>query len=71
MANYNKNILIGVGGKDAIDYSHFVGAAYGMERMMGRVSTVVLQACVCLHGTIFCGEVITLPSTRPFVILTH
>jgi hypothetical protein len=35
MANYNKNILIGVGGADAINLSHFIGAVYGMERMMG------------------------------------
>jgi nickel-dependent lactate racemase len=35
MANYNKNIFIGTGGKDAIDLSHFIGAAYGMERIMG------------------------------------
>jgi nickel-dependent lactate racemase len=38
-ANHVKNILIGLGGKDAIDYSHFIGAAYGMERMMGRADT--------------------------------
>lgn len=36
MANYNKNLFIGVGGSDAINLSHFIGAAYGMEKMMGR-----------------------------------
>ncbi|CAM9343209.1 unnamed protein product [Discosporangium mesarthrocarpum] len=36
MANFNKNLFVGVGGKEAIDYSHFIGASYGMERMMGR-----------------------------------
>ncbi|HOB19123.1 MAG TPA: lactate racemase domain-containing protein [Candidatus Atribacteria bacterium] len=36
MANYTKNILIGCGGKDMIDKSHFLGAVYGMERIMGR-----------------------------------
>jgi nickel-dependent lactate racemase len=36
MANYTKNILVGCGGKDIIDKSHFLGAAYGMEQMMGR-----------------------------------
>jgi nickel-dependent lactate racemase len=41
MANHNKNIFIGVGGKDAIHKSHFLGAVYGMERMMGRVDTPV------------------------------
>ncbi|OHB77005.1 MAG: D-mannonate epimerase [Planctomycetes bacterium RBG_16_64_10] len=41
MANHNKNILIGTGGPDSINKSHFLGAAYGMERIMGRVDTPV------------------------------
>jgi len=41
MANYNKNIFVGTGGADGINKSHFVGAAYGMERMMGRADTPV------------------------------
>ena len=41
MANYTKNILVGVGGSDIINKSHFLGAAYGMERMMGRIDTPV------------------------------
>mmetsp|Transcript_1052 Transcript_1052/g.1698 ORF Transcript_1052/g.1698 Transcript_1052/m.1698 type:complete len:485 (-) Transcript_1052:797-2251(-) len=36
MANYNKNLFVGVGGSQAIHFSHFIGAVYGMERMMGR-----------------------------------
>jgi nickel-dependent lactate racemase len=36
MANYNKNIFVGVGGSECINKSHFIGAAYGMERIMGR-----------------------------------
>lgn len=36
MANYNKNIFVGTGGSEAINFSHFIGAVYGMERMMGR-----------------------------------
>ncbi len=39
MANYNKNVLIGTGGSRGINESHFIGAAYGMERMMGRGDT--------------------------------
>lgn len=39
MANHAKNLFVGCGGKDGIDESHFVGAAYGMERMMGRADT--------------------------------
>ncbi len=36
MANYNKNIFVGTGGSEGINKSHFIGAAYGMERIMGR-----------------------------------
>jgi nickel-dependent lactate racemase len=43
MANYNKNLFVGTGGAESINKSHFVGAAYGMERMMGRASTPVRQ----------------------------
>jgi nickel-dependent lactate racemase len=39
MANYNKNIFVGTGGSRGINESHFIGAAYGMERMMGRADT--------------------------------
>jgi len=41
MANHGKNIFVGTGGKEAIDKSHFAGAAYGMERIMGRADTPV------------------------------
>ncbi len=41
MANYNKNVFVGTGGFEAINKSHYVGAVYGMERMMGRADTPV------------------------------
>ena len=41
MANHNKNILVGTGGSEGINKSHFVGAAYGMEKMMGHADTPV------------------------------
>ena len=41
MANYNKNILIGTGGRESINRSHYLGAVYGMERIMGRADTPV------------------------------
>lgn len=41
MAGYNKNVLIGTGGRESIHRSHFLGAVYGMERMMGRADTPV------------------------------
>lgn len=41
MANYNKNIFVGTGGPEGINKSHFLGAAYGMERIMGRAKSPV------------------------------
>jgi nickel-dependent lactate racemase len=41
MANYNKNIFVGTGGAEGINKSHFLGAAYGMEKIMGRADTPV------------------------------
>ena len=41
MANHNKNIFVGTGGVEGINKSHYLGAAYGMERMMGRADTPV------------------------------
>ena len=41
MANYTKNIFVGVGGAEGINKSHFLGASYGMERIMGRAKTPV------------------------------
>jgi nickel-dependent lactate racemase len=43
MANYNKNIFVGTGGAEGINKSHFIGAAYGMERIMGRAVNPVRQ----------------------------
>jgi nickel-dependent lactate racemase len=55
MANYNKNVFIGTGGQKGINESHFIGAAYGMERMMGRADTPLrrilnhAQETFCAH----------------------
>lgn len=43
MANYNKNILVGTGGSEGINKSHFVGAVHGMEKVMGRAENPVRQ----------------------------
>jgi len=43
MANHNKNIFVGTGGPEGINKSHYIGAVYGMERMMGRADTPVRQ----------------------------
>jgi nickel-dependent lactate racemase len=41
MAGHMKNIFIGAGGAEAINKSHYLGAVYGMEKMMGRADTPV------------------------------
>ena len=41
MANYNKNLFVGTGGTEGINKSHFVGAVYGMERLMGQADNPV------------------------------
>ncbi len=41
MANYTKNILVGAGGTEGINRSHYLGAVYGMERIMGRAENPV------------------------------
>ena len=41
MANYNKNIIVGTGGRDGINRSHYLGAVYGMERILGRADNPV------------------------------
>ena len=43
MANYNKNLLVGTGGTEGINKSHFIGAVYGMENLMGRADNPVRQ----------------------------
>jgi nickel-dependent lactate racemase len=43
MANHNKNILVGVGGQETINKSHFLAAVYGMERIMGRIRSPVRE----------------------------
>ena len=49
MANHSKNILVGTGGSEGINRSHYLGAVYGMERIMGRainpVRNVLNRAC--------------------------
>lgn len=36
IANHNKNVYVGAGGRETIDKTHFIGAVHGMERLMGR-----------------------------------
>ncbi|MSU79100.1 MAG: DUF2088 domain-containing protein [Gemmataceae bacterium] len=41
IANHAKNVFVGVGGSDLINKSHWLGAVYGIERIMGRANTPV------------------------------
>lgn len=41
MANYNKNLFVGTGGPEGINKSHFIGAVYGMEKIMGKANNPV------------------------------
>ena len=43
MANFNKNLLVGTGGSEGINKSHFIGAVYGMEKIMGKADNPVRQ----------------------------
>lgn len=43
MANFTKNIVVGTGGKEGIDKSHFLGAVCNMETIMGRGETPVRE----------------------------
>ena len=73
MANYNKNLFVGTGGVRGINESHFIGAAYGMERIMGRTQTPLrlilneAQRRFCGHlPLLFVLTVITVDSQGEF-----
>jgi len=53
MAGYNKNVFVGTGGPEGINKSHFLGAVYGMERIMGRADNPVRRVLnyASLHFT--------------------
>ena len=55
MANYNKNVFVGTGGVRGINESHFLSAAYGMERVMGRADTP-LRRILNYAQDHFCGD---------------
>ncbi len=43
MANFTKNLVIGLGGASTIDRSHFLGAVADMEQIMGRADSPVRE----------------------------
>ena len=50
IANGFKNILVGTGGVEMINKSHFLGAVDGMERLMGRTDTSVRKVLNYAHS---------------------
>ncbi|MBB17715.1 D-mannonate epimerase [Candidatus Poribacteria bacterium] len=50
MANGFKNVLIGTGGQEMINKSHFLGAADGIERLLGQTNTSVRQIFNYAHN---------------------
>lgn len=55
MANYNKNLFVGTGGAEGINESHFISAAYGMEKVMGTAINP-LRKILNYAQDEFCGE---------------
>lgn len=41
IANHNKNVFVGAGGRGLIHTSHYLGAVHGIERIMGQIDTPV------------------------------
>ena len=69
MANFNKNMFVGVGGLEAINLSHFIGAVYGMENMMGKAENP-LRSILNYASEKYLGElnlwyILTVMGTNP------
>jgi nickel-dependent lactate racemase len=66
MANFNKNVFVGCGGSEAINKSHFIGATYGIENIMGTtdnpVRTVLNKASELTAGRLPLLYVLTVVS---------
>src|SRR5262249_26082696 len=52
IANQVKNVLVGTGGHDIINKSHWLGAVYGMERIMGRAESPVRELLTRAAGRV-------------------
>ncbi len=49
MANYNKNIFVGVGGREGIDRSHYLSGVVGTENIMGIADNPVRRVMNYAH----------------------
>lgn len=63
MAGFTKNLVVGLGGAPNIHRTHFLGAAYGMEKIMGKadspVRKVLNYAAKTFLGTLPIFHIIT------------
>ena len=55
VANGNKNLFVGTGGEAGINESHYIGAVYGTELMMGRPNTCLRKILNYAEDT-FCDH---------------
>jgi nickel-dependent lactate racemase len=69
MANFNKNMFVGAGGLESINLSHFIGAVYGMENMMGRAEnplrSILNYASEHFLGDLELWYILTVMGTTP------
>ena len=59
MANYTKNVVVGAGGSDIINKSHFLGAVCNTETILGQTDTPVRKLFNHAVGTYLSGLPIT------------
>ncbi len=57
MANFTKNLVIGLGGAATIDRSHFLGAVCDLETIMGRADSPVRDAVDAAFDRFIAGRV--------------
>jgi nickel-dependent lactate racemase len=50
IAGHDKNVFIGLGGKHAIDHTHFLGAVYGIETILARPHNPVRDVLSYMSG---------------------
>ena len=59
MSNYTKNIVVGCGGGELIDVSHFLGVFWGLERILGRDRNPVRRLFDYIQEHLLCDLPIT------------
>ena len=65
MSNHVKNLLVGTGGKEIIEQTHWLSAVYGMEKIMGHTDTPVR----CLLNTAWNSYARSIPVVYVLMVL--